>query len=90
VDHGYGEPLNIGTGVGTTIRELAELIAKHTGFTGAIRWGDPSQDGVLRKVLDTSRMREVLRWTPPTSLDAGLAKTIRWYAAHKEEADARE
>jgi GDP-L-fucose synthase len=84
------EPLNVGTGVGTTIRELSELTAKLTGFKGRIVWGDPAQDGVMRKVLDVSRMREVLGWSPPTSLEQGLSTTIRWYEAHKEEADARE
>ncbi|MCW8128834.1 MAG: NAD-dependent epimerase/dehydratase family protein [Planctomycetota bacterium] len=86
----YAEPVNIGTGVGTTIKELSELVAKHTGFTGRIVWDTNKPDGVMRKVLDVARMKQVLNWTPPHSLDAGLAKTIPWYLAHKETADARE
>ncbi|HMB02907.1 MAG TPA: NAD-dependent epimerase/dehydratase family protein [Isosphaeraceae bacterium] len=86
---GYNEPLNIGTGIGTSIRELAELIAKHTGFRGEIVWDTSKPDGVLRKVLDVSRMRSILGWMPPTSLEDGLAKTISWYLANKAEADAR-
>jgi nucleoside-diphosphate-sugar epimerase len=90
VDTGYEEPLNLGTGVGTTIRELAETIGRLTGFTGEIRWGSPEQDGVPRKVLDVSRMREVLGWEPPTSLQEGLRRTLDWYLPAKEQADARE
>jgi nucleoside-diphosphate-sugar epimerase len=86
----FTEPLNIGTGVGTSIRELAEVTARLTDFTGRIAWGDPSQDGVPRKVLDVSRMREVLGWEPPTSLEEGLEKTLEWYLPSKETADARE
>jgi GDP-L-fucose synthase len=42
------------------------------------------------KVLDVARMKDVLDgWTPPTSLKEGLARTIAWYRANKEEADAK-
>ena len=85
----YGEPINIGTGVGMTIKELSEMVAKHAGFGGRIVWDTNRPDGVMRKVLDVSRMKQALDWSPPHSLDAGLAKTIQWYLAHKETADAR-
>jgi GDP-L-fucose synthase len=85
----FSEPLNIGTGIGTTIKELSELVAKYTGFQGRIVWDHSKPDGVMRKVLDVSRMKKVLGWEPPTSLAAGLEKTIKWYLANKELADAR-
>jgi len=86
---GHSGPLNIGTGVGTSIKELAELVGCLTGFRGEIVWDTSKPDGVLRKVLDVSRMETVLGWKPPTSLEAGLGKTIRWYLENKAEADAR-
>lgn len=85
----YDQPLNIGTGIGTSIKELSELVARFTGFTGRIVWDKTKPDGVMRKVLDVSRMKKVLNWSPPTSLEAGLEKTIHWYLANKETADAR-
>lgn len=85
----YAKPLNVGTGVGTSIRELSELVARLTGFAGEIIWDSSKPDGVMRKVLNVRRMKEVLGWMPPTSLEDGLKKTIRWYLEHKEEADAR-
>ena len=86
---GCTEPLNIGTGIGTSIKELAELTAKLTNFRGEIVWDTTKADGVMRKVLDVSKMESVLNWKPPTSLEAGLARTIRWYLENKAEADAR-
>ena len=86
----YLEPLNVGTGVGTTIKELATLTARFTGFKGEIVWDTSRPDGVMRKVLDISRMKEVLGWTPPHSLEAGLEKTIAWYLRNKADADARQ
>jgi GDP-L-fucose synthase len=83
------EPLNIGTGIGTTIKELAGMIARHTGFQGKIVWDTSKPDGVMRKVLDVSRMKQLLRWEPTTMLEAGLERTIRWYVANKGAADSR-
>jgi len=86
----YSEPLNIGTGIGTTIKELSEIVARLTRFQGEIVWDTTKPDGVMRKVLNVSQMESVLNWRPPTSLEAGLAKTIKWYMANKAEADARQ
>jgi GDP-L-fucose synthase len=83
-------PLNIGTGVGTSIRELAETIHEVSGFRGKMTWDTDKPDGAAKKVLDVTRMKQVLDgWTPPTGLKAGLDKTIAWYRANKAEADAK-
>ncbi len=83
-------PLNIGTGIGTTIRELVETINDVTGYAGKIAWNADKPDGAAKKVLDVQRMTEALDgWRPPTDLKAGLAKTIAWYRANKAEADTK-
>jgi GDP-L-fucose synthase len=83
-------PLNLGTGVGTSIRELVETINDVTGYRGRLDWNADKPDGAAKKVLDVSRMKKVLDgWAPPTSLRDGLAKTIAWYRANKAEADAK-
>ena len=89
LENGSPEPLKIGTGIGTSIKELAELVARFTDFTGEIVWDASKPDGVGRKVLDVTRMKQVLTWEPPTSLEQGLEKTITWYLANKATADAR-
>jgi GDP-L-fucose synthase len=73
------EPLNVGTGIGTSIRDLAEMIADATGFQGEIRWNTAMPDGAMKKVLDVSRMKSVLQWRPATSLREGIALTVEWY-----------
>ena len=67
------EPVNLGTGQEITIRELVELIAEVTGFTGEIRWDPTKPDGQPRRALDTSRAREAFGFVPRKSLQAGLA-----------------
>ena len=54
------EPINIGTGVGTSIKELAELTAQYINFKGKLEWDTSKPNGVPRKVLDIKRMREKL------------------------------
>jgi GDP-L-fucose synthase len=83
-------PLNIGTGIGTSIRELVETINDLTGFRGKVIWNTDRPDGAMMKVLDIDRMKRVLEgWTPPTDLRTGLSQTIAWYRANKAQADAK-
>ena len=83
-------PLNIGTGIGTTIRELSESVCAAAGYQGKMVWNADKPDGALKKVLDVTRMTRALDgWTPPTDLRAGLDKTVAWYRANKAQADAK-
>ncbi len=76
-----GEFVNIGTGVDLSIRELAEMIAEITGYTGEIRWDSTKPDGMMRKVLDTTRIND-LGWSAKTDLRQGIEKTYAWYRIH--------
>lgn len=83
-------PLNIGTGVGTSIRRLVETINDITGYSGKIVWNTDQPDGAAKKVLDVSQMKRALEgWTPPTDLRTGLARTVAWYRENKAVADAK-
>ena len=77
-------PINLGTCMEITIRDLVELIARLTGFQGEIRWDPTKPDGQPRRCLDTSRARELLDWEARTGFEAGLQQTIDWYRAHQE------
>ena len=83
------EPVNIGTGVGTSIKELAELTSKYMNFNGALEWDTSKPNGVPRKVLDITRMKNKLPNFKPISFEVGLKLTIDWYLKNKKEADAR-
>lgn len=63
--------VNIGTGVDVTIKELAEMVAKVTGFTGEIIWDTTKPDGTPRKLMDVSKLAG-LGWTYKISLEDGL------------------
>jgi GDP-L-fucose synthase len=73
------EPINLGVGSEITIRDLTELIARLTGFTGEIRWDPSKPNGQPRRALDTSRAREAFGFTSSTSFEDGLRATIDWY-----------
>jgi GDP-L-fucose synthase len=70
--------LNIGSGNEISIRDLALLVAKISGFEGKIVWDKSKPDGTPRKVLDSTRMRE-LGWEPKISLEQGIRDTVQWY-----------
>jgi len=75
------DPINLGVGSEITIRDLTELIARLTSFTGEIRWDASKPDGQPRRALDTSRAREAFGFTSSTSFEDGLRATIEWYEA---------
>jgi GDP-L-fucose synthase len=77
--------INVGTGVDCTIRELAETIARVTGFTGRLAWDTTKPDGAPRKLLDVSRLRQ-LGWQARIGLEEGLRSTYRWFVEHHDEA----
>ena len=72
------EHINIGTGIGITIKQLAEKIAELSGFNGQINWDSTKPDGMPVKVLDINKITN-LGWAPKVSLDDGILKTIAWY-----------
>jgi GDP-L-fucose synthase len=66
-----GEIVNVGVGADLSIRELAELIARIVGYTGALEFDVTKPDGTPRKLLDVSRLR-ALGWSPRIDLEAGV------------------
>jgi GDP-L-fucose synthase len=76
--------LNLGAGVAHSIAEIAELIKIASGFTGRIAYRTDRFVGVQRRVLDVTKIRDLLGWTAPTSLRDGLTRTVRWHAAERD------
>ncbi len=74
-------PINIGCGRDLTIRELAETIARITGYRGRIRFDPARPDGTPEKRLDISRIT-ALGWRPQIPLEEGIRQTYRWFLAH--------
>ncbi|NLO59333.1 MAG: GDP-L-fucose synthase [Synergistaceae bacterium] len=74
--------LNIGSGREVTIRKLAGIVKKITGFSGEIVWDSAKPDGTPRKLLDVSRIT-ALGWKPAIDLESGIESTYRWYLANR-------
>ena len=77
--------INVGTGVDCTIRELAETVARVTGFGGRLAWDASKPDGTPRKLLDVSRLT-ALGWRATIGLEDGLRDAYRWFLAHRTQA----
>ncbi len=75
------EPVNVGTGVETSIRELATQIADATGYTGRLVFNSEKPDGQPRKSLDLSRLQAGLDWRAQVGLAEGLKRTVAWYCS---------
>ena len=73
------EPVNIGTGIETPIRDLAEKIKDLIGYKGDILWDSSKPDGQPRRCLDVSRALKEFGFKAKTNFDEGLKKTIGWY-----------
>lgn len=84
------EPINLGSGSEITIRDLVDLIARVTGFTGEIVWDTTKPDGQPRRALDVSRAAELLGFRARTDFVEGLRRTIEWYRAECAKKVARE
>jgi GDP-L-fucose synthase len=82
------DPVNLGAGFEISIRDLAELIAKLTGFTGRLVWNTSQPDGQPRRSLDTTRATEHFDFRATTQFEQGLAATIAWYREHRLTAAA--
>ena len=87
--HAHTQPMlshiNVGTGTDVTIRELAETIARITGFQGRLVFDASKPDGTPRKLMDVSRLA-ALGWRASIGLEDGLRDTYQWFVAHEAEA----
>ena len=73
------DPVNLGTGVEISIRDLATLVAEETGFAGDIAWDETKPNGQPRRRLDTTRAEQLFGWRARTPLREGIARTVAWY-----------
>jgi GDP-L-fucose synthase len=81
------DPVNIGTGIETRIRDLAAMIARFSGFQGEIVWDASKPDGQPTRCLDVSRARELMGFEARVGLEEGLRNTVEWF--REQERDSR-
>jgi GDP-L-fucose synthase len=80
VDGTVQSHINVGSGVEVTIKELAETVSEVVGFEGVIEWDSSKPDGTPRKLMDSSRLRD-LGWSPKVILKEGIARAYEDFKA---------
>jgi GDP-L-fucose synthase len=73
------EPVNLGSGMEISIKDLVHTIKRMVGFTGEIIWDTTKPNGQPRRSLDTSRAEKHFGFRAKTSFEDGLRRTIEWY-----------
>jgi GDP-L-fucose synthase len=73
------EPINIGTGVETSISDLASLISEELEYAGDITWNSTKPDGTVRRKMDVSRAEQEFGFRAEVDLAEGIRRTIAWY-----------
>lgn len=85
-----GEPVNLGADYEMPVKELVEHVVEATGFTGSVEWDRTKPDGQPRRRVDASRAKEEFGFEASTPFPVGLERTVAWYRANREEAEARD
>ena len=86
VENKITEPINLGSGSGVSIREIAEIVSKHTGKE--IKWDPTKPKGDHRRVLDMTRAHGY-GFECEVSIEDGIYDTIEWFKDNKSALDAR-
>ena len=76
------DPLNLGSSHEIAIRDLVQIIARHTGFKGRITFDTTQPNGQPRRRLDTTRAEQMIGFHARTSFEEGLRRTVEWYLEH--------
>jgi GDP-L-fucose synthase len=78
------DPVNLGSGYEISIKDLAEKVARLTGFKGKLVWDTSKPNGQPRRGLDVSRAEALFGFRADTLFDEGLQRTITWYREHRK------
>jgi len=81
--YSQAELLNVGSGEDVSIKELAEMMARVTGYPGEIRWDVSKPDGTPKRPLDYTKLLDK-GWKPNYKLLDGLRKTYDWYVTNTD------
>jgi GDP-L-fucose synthase len=78
------EPVNIGLGSDISIKDLAEIVSKKSGFGGRIVWDTTKPDGMMRKLMDSAKAREI-GFVPEIDIEKGVGLLIDEYRRVKKQ-----
>lgn len=78
------EPVNLGAGMEISIKDLAEMVARLTGFEGQIVWDTSKPNGQPRRGLDVSRAKAYFGFQAEMPFEEGLRRTIAWFKDNQD------
>jgi GDP-L-fucose synthase len=77
------DPINLGTGIETSIADLTTMIARAVGYEGAVAWDTSKPDGQPKRYLNVNRAKELLGFEAKIDLKTGIQETVDWYRTNK-------
>ena len=78
------EPVNLGSGLEISIRDLAMLVAQKVGYSGEFVWDARKPNGQPRRCVDVTKAAELFHFRAQQSLPEGIHKTVSWFQAHRD------
>ncbi len=78
------DPVNLGSGMEITIKDLLETICRLMDYSGEIRWDSTKPDGQPRRQLDVSRAENEFGFRAKVNFEEGLKRTIEWYMVNAD------
>jgi GDP-L-fucose synthase len=78
-------PVNLGSGYEISIKDLAEMIVRMTGFQGKLVWQTDKPNGQPRRGLDVSRAKALFGWSAQVPFEDGMRRTIEWFKANQDK-----
>ena len=88
VENKINEPLNLGSGVGYTIREVVDMVVKHSEKEIEVKWLSDKPSGDKIRLFDMSKANSY-NFKTKVSLDEGIKRTTEWFKKNKESIDKR-
>jgi GDP-L-fucose synthase len=79
------EPVNLGSGYEISIKDLAEMVCRMTGFQGKLIWDTTKPNGQPRRGLDVSRAKEYFGWSAQVPFEEGMCRTIDWFKQNRDK-----
>lgn len=79
------QPVNLGSGYEISIKDLAEMIVRLTGFEGKLTWQTDKPNGQPRRGLDVSRAKEYFGWSAQVPFEEGMLRTIEWFTENRDK-----
>jgi GDP-L-fucose synthase len=82
--YNHSEPVNLGSGMEISIKNLAEMIARLTDFDGEIVWDTSKPNGQPRRALDTTRAEKYFGFMAQMPFEEGLRRTVQWFRENQQ------